>query len=88
MNNKIKTTPVLESLILASNSINAIKYSKDMRIGTEETVDILFSSVLNNVDKANIKVPTFFKNVKSCTINGQTSVSCKSSALSSTVTLI
>ncbi len=88
MNNKIKTAPVLESLVLSSSSISSIRYNKDMRIGTEETVDILFSSILTHVDKVNLKVPTFFKNVKSCTINGQTAVSCKSSPISSILTLI
>ncbi len=87
MNNKIKTTPTLTSLVLSSSTISSVQYNTDMRINTEETIFIAFSSVLSNVDKVNVKVPTFFKNVKSCTINQQPAT-CKVSQISSSLTLI
>lgn len=62
-NNKIKTTPALTSLVLPSNIVSSIQYSSDMRVNTEETVNIAFGSVLNNVSKINVKIPTFFKSI-------------------------
>jgi len=60
-NSKIKTVPALTSLVLPSNVINSIQYSSDMRVNTEESLNITFGSVLSNVSKINVKIPTFFK---------------------------
>lgn len=71
-NLKSVTVPKLISMELPQGSIKYIKYNEEMRINTEETVEIGFNNFSNiaGLDRLIIKIPTFFIFMKNVKING------------------
>lgn len=73
VNDRMKTTPGLTSLTLGSGAVRSIVYNKEMRVNTEEVMTVVFAanSTVQNVEKVNLRLPTFFKSLKGVKVNSQ-----------------